>query len=124
MQCCGSVPFLYGTGSGPLTNGSGSCYIRPGPSKRQQKHTDPDPQHWGAGDYRAAANMSERDDRSSYSAPNVTFDSQKERFAFPEPEFVNLSRSSGLPAWWVGAITLFEGTGDCRLQTEPVFVNG
>jgi hypothetical protein len=34
-QCCGSVKFWYG--SVPLTDGSGSCYFRHRPSRRQQK---------------------------------------------------------------------------------------
>ncbi len=40
-QCCGSVTFWSGSGSAPLTNGfgsgSGSCYFRQCPSRRQLK---------------------------------------------------------------------------------------
>ncbi len=42
-QCCGSATFWYGSGFAPLTNGSwfgsgsGSCYFRQWPSRRQHK---------------------------------------------------------------------------------------
>ncbi len=40
-QCCGSMKFRYGRdpdpGSIPLPNGSGCCYFRQWPSRRQQK---------------------------------------------------------------------------------------
>jgi hypothetical protein len=77
---------IEGSGSVPLTNGSGSRR----PKNRRIRI------HWGDGIYRKAVIMSERDDRSSYSMPTVTFDARNARLAFPEPEFVNLFMSLGI----------------------------